>query len=486
VHPLPETRTLRRTALLAAAVVLIACGSDSPTGLGTGTFPAGCQGPLLQNEAFYGKAEVEPFLAVDPADPAHLVGVWQQDRYFGGGAAGLLAGISFDAGKTWATASAPFSHCTGGTAANGGDYQRASDPWVSISPGGTVHQLALAFDVGVAGGHRAILASRSSDGGRSWSAARVLQGDTDPQFAVDKGSITADPVNPSFAYAAWDRLTEQQVSNSPLAHGPAWFARTTDGGISWEPARSIFDPGADAQTIGNVIAVLPDGALLYAMLVLTGVTSKTNSQAEIAVLRSIDKGATWPDPPVTVSAVQNVALVDPKTRRLVRTGGALPSIAVDASTGKVHVVWEDSVFSSGARNGIVLATSADGGLRWSQPVQVNRARASPAFTPAVAAGGGNLGVAYYDLRDDVPADATRFLATRWLAISADGGVTWQETSLASAFDLQTAPFVLGGYFLGDYQGLVWDGAAFVSYFAVTNSGNLEDPTTLVFRGVPPR
>jgi hypothetical protein len=481
VPPLPGTRTLRRTARLAAALLLAGCGSESPAP--TGAFPAECHGPLLENETFFANTEVEPSLAVDPADPAHLIGAWQQDRYSGGGAPGLLTGISFDAGKTWATASAPFSRCTGGTAANGGDYQRASDPWVAISPGGTAHQVALAFDVGATSGRRAILASRSTDGGRNWSAPQTLQGDSNPFFALDKGSITADLQNPSLVYAVWDRLTNQDVGNSPLAHGPAWFARSTDGGVSWEPARSIHDPGADAQTIGNVIAVLPDGTLLDAMLVITA-SSKATAQAEIAVLRSDDKGATWPDPPVTVSTVQNMTFVDPKTQRPVRTGGALPSIAVDASTGKVHVVWEDSSFSNGARNGVALSTSTDGGLHWSAPVQVNRAPTVTAFTPAVAAGGGKLGVAYYDVRDDAAADASRLLASSWLAVSADGGASWQETALAAPFDLQTAPFALG-YFLGDYQGLGWDGTAFVSFFAAANSGNLSDRTSLLFRRVTP-
>jgi hypothetical protein len=474
---------LQRATLLAGALLLAGCDSELPTSRVAGTaFPPGCQGPLLPNETLFENAEVEPFLASDPTDAAHLIGVWQQDRYSGGGAAGLLTGISFDAGKTWATASAPFSHCTGGNSANGGDYHRASDPWVAISPNGTAHQLALAFGVGATGGNRAILASRSSDGGRTWSGPQVLHRDTSPKFALDKGSITADPQSSLLAYAVWDRLTEQDVQDSPLARGPAWFARTTDAGLSWEAARSIYDPGADAQTIGNVIAVLPDGTLLNAMLVLTGVT--TNTTARLAVLPSADKGITWLGPPVTVSTVQNVLLIDPKTHRPVRTGGPLPSIAVDGSTGKVHVVWEDSRFSGGARNGIALATSADSGVTWSAPVQVNRAPAVAAFTPAVAGGAGKLGVAYYDVRDDDPADSSHFLVSSWLAISADSGASWQETALAGPFDLQIAPFAQG-YFLGDYQGLGWDGAAFVSFFAAGNSGNVADRTSLVFRRVPP-
>ncbi|HYV68445.1 MAG TPA: sialidase family protein, partial [Myxococcales bacterium] len=253
--------TARNAASAGLALLLTACGNDvaRTTTIAGSAFPPECLGPALNNESFYGRAEVEPFLAVDPLDPAHLITVWQQDRYSRGGSAGLLTGVSFDAGKTWETHSAPFSHCTGGTSSNGGDYERASDPWVTIAPDGTAHQQALTFDVSLGGGHRAILASRSTDGGRTWSAAKTLQGDFDSSFALDKGSITADPKDASHVYAVWDRLTVQNVPSSPSVHGPAWFARTTDGGATWEQARAIYDPGADAQTIGNVIAVLPDG-----------------------------------------------------------------------------------------------------------------------------------------------------------------------------------------------------------------------------------
>ena len=105
------------------------------------------------------------------------------------------------------------------------------------------------------------------------------------------------------------------------------------------------------------------------------------------------------------------------------------------------------------------------------------------LTPAVAAGGGKLGVAYYDVRDDNPADASHFLTSSWLAISSDGGATWQETALAGPFDLQAAPFAQG-YFLGDYQGLRWDGADFVSFFAAVNPDNTSDATSILFRRVP--
>ena len=39
--------------------------------------------------------------------------------------------------------------------------------------------------------------------------------------------------------------------------GPIYFTRTTNGGDSFEPARKIYETGANKQTLGNQIVVEP-------------------------------------------------------------------------------------------------------------------------------------------------------------------------------------------------------------------------------------
>src|SRR6185369_11098547 len=109
-------------------------------------------------------------------------------------------------GRTFAFSQAAFSRCSGGTAANGGDYARASDPWVSIGPTGVAYQVAIAFSGGTfaPGSVNAVLASRSLDGGATWSAPATLIRDGAAAFN-DKESVSADPTNGNYAYAVWDR-----------------------------------------------------------------------------------------------------------------------------------------------------------------------------------------------------------------------------------------------------------------------------------------
>ena len=164
-----------------------------------------------------------------------------------------------------------------------------------------------------------------------------------------------------YVYAVWDRLAAS-------GGGPSVFARTTDGGNTWEAARSIFDPGPRSQTIGNVIAVLPNGTLIN---LFTQLDEGAGGQitATLNVLRSSDQGGSWSGP-IRISDLLAIGARDPETGTAIRDGTTLPQIAV-APNGHLFVVWQDARFSGGVRDGIALSRSIDGGLTWSAPLQIN-------------------------------------------------------------------------------------------------------------------
>src|SRR5205823_5515932 len=365
-----------------------------------------------------------------------------------------LVTASFDGGAAWTLANAACSRCTGGNSGNPGDYARATDVWLTVSPAGVVYALSLSFSGAtlLPGSSSGMLVAQSRDGGLTWSAPIALIQDGSTAFN-DKGSITADSTDANYVYAVWDRLSGQSA-------GPSYFAVTANAGSTWQAARSIYDPGAQSQTLGNQIVVLP-GDVVLDLLTELGATS-----ALVRVIRSTDHGANW-SAALTLSDLQAVGTTDPNTGAAVRDGSGLVSVSVGPG-GIVYVAWQDSRFSGGQHDGIAMTHSADGGLTWSVPVQVNADPNVPAFTPTIhVRADGVIGVTYYDLRSNTSSPAS-LLADCWLVTSSDG-VTFRESHLSGPFDLDLAPDSRG-QFLGDYEALASTPSSFLPFYVQTDAG----------------
>jgi hypothetical protein len=471
---------------VAAAVVLALVSGPSPY--------ASCKNKGEPGTVFV-NAEVEPYVAVNPktvgTSRVNVVGVWQQDRWNNGGAHGLIAGFSFDGGVSWGETTLPFSICAPEAINDpftGAPYLRASDPWVSIGPDGIAYAVALAATNSTGAGQNdtAVAAAVSHDGGRTWGSTRLLKADqgTSPIFEVthffnDKESVTADPTRSGTAYVVWDRL--QAPSHSPDAalhsrafRGPTWFSMTSDGGQTWSTARPIFDPGQNNQTIGNAIVVDPATGRLYDFFTVFQSTGSPNfipRGLSISFVTSDDGGATWSDPS-TVASEQVANDVDPNTGAQLRTAEELPSVAIDpraSGGGRLYVVWEDSRFTGGAFNQVVISTSSDAGRTWSSPAVVSTVTGKPAFTPTVAVNSaGSVAVTYYDLRNLAANNKDTLPTDLWLKTSpAGGGQFGADTHIAGSFDLLAAPFA-GGFFLGDYEAMGVNGTSFLPFFVQTN------------------
>jgi hypothetical protein len=474
-------RLLLAAAALALGFASVVSASVGPLVLASGPSPfAACAigGPGTN----YVNAEVEPWVAVNPTNPNNVIGVYQQDRWNNGGAHGLVAAVTHDGGTTWAHTWAHFSFCSGGTVANGGDFDRATDPWVTFSPNGHAYQISLSFNG--ANAVNAVLVSKSTNGGDTWSEPVTLIRDTSDFNFNDKESITADPTDSNYVYAVWDRSRhpggqpDLNAFHSFAFRGDPYFSRTTNGGASWEPARNMFGRNSNLWTIGHQIVVQPNGTLVDIFNVARGSGLQPSPNQDVqAVMRSTDKGATWSDP-ITIAPWIAVDVVDPDTGDPVRAGDFLPDIAVDPSNGRLYAVWADGRFSGGAYADVVLSRSTDGGLSWTEPVKVSGTPTGIAsFTPSVdVAANGTVAVTYYDFRNNTP-DQTALPTDYWIRYSTDGGVTWanEQRLTTTSFDMRTAPSA-GGFFTGDYEGLDHTGNTFRPFVVLANSGDTVNRT----------
>jgi hypothetical protein len=372
-----------------------------------------------------------------------------------------------------------------------------------------------------------MLVNRSTNGGRSWSRPITLIETGDPRVLNDKNSLTADPNDPRFVYAVWDRLQDftipppagfptggggrgarlraewlkgaaaksaGQQGQEPAEvffKGPTLFTRTANGGRGWERPRVIFDPGPNAQTINNIIVVQPNGTVLD---FFTHIFS--DGTINIELIRSTDKGGTFGRRPTVVSPIvynPDNPTITPDRKEFVRDAGILFDPAVDPRSGALYVVWQDVRFRGVEE--VAFSQSTDGGRSWSEPVRINKTPANAnrlrrqAFVPSIEVGpGGVLVVTYYDFRNDNDEGEL----TDYWAVFCDPGEAdcrkaagWGDERRLTArpFDMLDAP-VAGGHFLGDYMGLERAGDAVYPVFGVATGPNRTDLFTrkITFRG----
>src|SRR5436190_16681362 len=482
-------RFLSRAAAGIAALIVTSIASAGPyalastaTASGPSPFTACTADNAAAQEAagsvLYPNSEPEPRADVNPTNTSNIVGAYQQDRWNDGGGRGLVSSWTKNGGATWHPVVIP-----GITRCSNGAYDRASDPWVSFAPNGDLYSLSLSFDAFDT--QNAILVSKSTNGGESWGAPIPVA--ADDTNGLDKQSITADPFDSNYVYAAWDRFlsppgfppSDQGRFHAASYVQQAYFSRTTNGGASWDAPRVLYNPGTHAGTIGSIINVLPDRTLVDGFVVFAD-HKRSIRGAYVADVRSSDLGLTWSKNATLIAPVDAgfPGPTDPDHPDKIIRGGELPDFAVDPASGKLYAVWDDDL--PDGLDKVHFSQSADGGLSWSPPVKINKTPTNiptldqQAFTPTVkVAADGTVGVTYYDFRNNTSAAG---LTTDFWFVHCHGSCTdptnWGETHVAGPFDEEQAPYARG-YFLGDYEGLVTIGNAFgpVSDQAVSRAAN---------------
>ncbi|MFC7591946.1 sialidase family protein [Nonomuraea antimicrobica] len=419
-------------------------------------------------------------VARDPKRPQRLVTVFQQDRWSRYGSNGTGVAVSDDYGLTWKPSKnvPAFSRCNGGSSANGGDYDVATDHWVTVTPSGAA--VAASLSMSRAGDVTAILVSRSADGGRTWDKPVTLGRDDNPQFFNDRPSVTADPYRPGVVYAVWDRIDNQSTETTENWVQPVYLAKSTDDGRTWTTSK-VYDVPTNSGVIGTQLVTLPDGTLLIVM------HHETSTEASTQVIRSTDGGRTWSQPTLNVPAPMAVGprIPDPDNSGDPVRNAALPLLAAQPDSQVVNAVWP-SQDADGTFH-VAYSRSADGGKTWSSPVRVDKTPTGSAAVPVIAASkSGTVAITYYDFRNNTPDPAT--LPTDLWAITCASNCTqpgsWREQHVEGPFDTRKVPLTSAGRLLGDYTGLVSVGNSFSAVYGVStdDAANPVDLHSALFSG----
>src|SRR4051812_34556431 len=330
------------------------------------------------------------------ANGSTIVAAYQVGRIFDGGACAIGFATSTNNGASWTPGLLPgITKWTGG-----GHNDRATDASVAYDAAHNawlVSSLTLLEAGGVHG--NAVVTSRSTDGGLTWSnpATTATGGDLDKKWIVCDNSQSS-PFK-GRCYTQWDN------------HGAGnllQMSTSTDGGQTWSaPATN------NTGVIGGQPVVRPDDTVI--------VPIANANETAIGAFNSTNGGASW-------SAVTTIATVRHHTVGGSLREGALPSAEIDGA-GTAYVVWADCRFERSCRtNDIVISHSLNAtGTSWSAvgrvPIDGTNSKVDHfipglAVNKATSGGTAQLGLSYYFY----PAGTTS-LSVGFIG-SSNGGSTW--------------------------------------------------------------
>jgi hypothetical protein len=359
----------------------------------------------------------EPSIFMDPDNTNRLVAGSNLNLFY----------YSEDGGLTWSTQilASP-------------DYGVWGDPCVVIDTAGHIYFFHLSNPL-VGSWIDRIVCQKSTDNGQTWTNGTYMG--LNGTKAQDKEWAVVDRTNNNI-YVTWTQFDSYGSSN-PNDSSIIRFSRSTDGGVTWSPAKRINKYAGDCvdkdETVeGAVPTVGPNGEIYVSW----------SGPAGIRFNRSADQGDTWLEEEIFVS--DQPGGWDYPIPGIMRCNG-LPVTVCDTSGGPFHghiyINWTDQ------RNGtddtdVWLSKSTDGGNIWTTPIRVNDD--SPGkhqfFTwMTVDQVTGYLYFVFYDRRNDHQnTNATDV----YLAVSKDGGLSF------SNYLISESPFIPNAsIFFGDYTNI---------------------------------
>jgi hypothetical protein len=340
---------------------------------------------------------------------------------------GANAFFSYDFGQTW----------DGQIQGAGG--QNSGDPTTAIGLNGRqyVGYISATGGMGVS----------YSDDGINWTAKTGSAASS-----LDKNHLTIDNSSSSAyegnVYNAW-------VAFAGTNNNEIEFNRSTNDGDSWSTPISISNAvNAGGHNQGVNLQTGPNGEV-YAVWAIYD--SWPQDENAIGFARSYNGGLSFQPATRIIDDIKGIRSSNfPKNQRV----NSFPVMAVDCSdgpnSGNIYVVWTNRGVpgvNSGSDRDIYLIKSIDDGDTWSEPIRVNQDEQNQGhihYFPWITCDptNGSLSVIFYDDRNVGGDECETFCAN-----SIDGGLTWEDFRVSDvSFTPSPIPGLAGDY-MGDYLGI---------------------------------
>lgn len=365
----------------------------------------------------------ENSIFVDPNDPDHVLNSNNSTQNPVGSLYGANYFFSYDFGLTW----------DGSVQGAGGS--NSGDPSACIGLSGRQY---VGF-INSAGG----MSISYSDDGTSWTPKVCGSG------SLDKNHMTVDnsPTSPfeGNVYHAW-------VSFSGANSDDIEIVRSTNDGVSYSSAINISSAvNAGSHNQGVNVQTGPNGEVYAIWSVYDGWPT---DETALGFARSLDGGVTY-EPAERI--ITNIRGIRTSTTSKNHRVNSFPSMAVDISgDGTIYAVWANigvPGVNAGSDIDVYMIKSSDQGETWSDPIRVNQDPAGLGkehYFPWITCDPetGALSVVFYDDRNVASNKCEVFCAN-----SFDGGESWEDFRVSDV-DFTPAPISgLAGGYMGDYLGI---------------------------------
>jgi hypothetical protein len=429
-----------------------ATGSTATTPLSTGQ-PSGAGVANIHVSPDHYGVHIEPSVAVNPRHPLQLLAACQASPT--ANPTLIATYLSFDAGATWERGALPQPPA--------GQAPASDDVTVAFDPQGRGYLCASRAD-NTPGG-RALFFWRTDDGGRSFSAATTLlpigQFFDHPWIAAVAGQTPSE----RNVYVAW-------AGGAGGNRSELGFTRSTDGGLSFEPPRTIL---TDHRRWGSIAGPrLAAGAqgLLWVVGPAAAAGRRRPDQdssgdelAQMVAVCSTDAGQGFAAPVTLGAGSPRIGLPGG-----VIANGSDPTVAAAPHGDALYAAY--TTHQPGATHSdIVVTASHDRGRTWTKPVTATPHDDVTYFQPNLAINeAGRLGISAFALANGHVNQVLLLSKPHQLRFQAPLHIT------TTAFDPHSpteSGMKHGAWWIGDYQGITTSAGAFHLMWNDTRTGKLD-------------